>query len=214
MSFAHSRRRYNWDMASVGTTFWGDIPELPLGPDHRVRFSRQAYHRMFETGVLSNEKRYELIDGEVVMMSPLGPSNSALISRLTEFFVKHLPDQFECRIQLPLVVSDHSEPEPDLAIVRRSASNYREMHPTPEDVLLLVEVASSSLSFDLGAKQRLYAASQIQEYWVVDVDDQSLIVHRQADAGSYADTKRLGADASDSPLAVPECQLDLGWLFG
>lgn len=200
-------------MATVGTTSWGDIPPLPLGAEHRVRFSREAYHRMFETGMLSPEKRYELIDGEVVMMSPLGPSNSALISRLSEFFVKCLSESWQCRIQLPIVVSNHSEPEPDLAIVHRRDSNYREEHPGPADIGLLIEVASSSLGFDLGRKQRLYASSQIPEYWVVDVEDQAVVVHRQLKAGAYADIDRIGSDATIAPLAAPQCQLDLGWLF-
>lgn len=200
-------------MATVGTTSWGDIPQLPLGPEHRVRFSREAYHRMFETGMLSPEKRYELIDGEVVMMSPLGPSNSSLISRLSEFFVKCLAESWQCRIQLPIVVSNHSEPEPDFAIVRRNDSKYVKEHPGPVDICLLIEVSSSSLNFDLGRKQRLYASSQIPEYWVVDVEDQAVVVHRQLNAGTYADIERVGVDATIAPLAAPQCQLDLGWLF-
>jgi Uma2 family endonuclease len=190
------------------------IPCLPPAPDGRVRFSREAYHRMFEIGVLDRQKRIELIDGEIVMMSPMGPPNGELISRLSEFFVKRLPDEYQCRVQLPIIVDDHSEPEPDLAIVRRKDSGYRNEHPNPAEVFLLVEVASTSLSLDLGAKQRLYANSQIAEYWVVDVASHLLVVHRLPGVNGYRDVKQFGSESTVAPLASPECQLDLSALFG
>jgi Uma2 family endonuclease len=200
-------------MASVTSSTWTEIPQLPLGPEGRVRFSREAYHRMFETGMLSHEKRYELVDGEIVMMSPIGPGQGDLISRLAEFFVKRLPEEYQCRMQLPIVVSDHSEPEPDLAIVHRVDARYRLEHPKAADVLLLIEVASTSLSFDLGTKQQLYANSRIAEYWVVDVTAHELVIHRDAAANGYRSVEKLDAAAVITPLAVPGCQLDLGWLF-
>lgn len=179
----------------------------------RVRFSRDAYYRMFETGVLPNDGRYELIDGEIVMMSSIGPSNSSFISRLTEFFVKNLPEQFECRVQLPIVLNDFSEPEPDLGIVHRQDANYHDVHPKPADVVLLVEVASTSLKFDLGAKLRLYAEALIREFWVLDVDGGKVIVHRQPSSGAYQDVQQLDSKSKIAPLAVPNCELDLKWLF-
>jgi Uma2 family endonuclease len=190
------------------------VAPLPL-PDGvtRVRFSRDAFYRMFENGVLPNDRRYELIDGEIVMMSPIGPSNSSFISRLTEFFVKNLPEQFECRVQLPIVVSDYSEPEPDLGIVRRQDASYHDKHPKPADVVLLVEVASTSLKFDLGAKQRLYAEALIPEFWVLDVDGGKVIVHRQPSAGAYQEVQQLDSKSKIAPLAIPNCELELKWLF-
>jgi Uma2 family endonuclease len=148
-----------------------------------------------------------------VMMSPLGPSNSSFISRLTEFFVKNLPEQFECRVQLPIAVSDHSEPEPDLGIVRRQDASYHDEHPKPTDVVLLVEVASTSLNFDLGTKLRVYSDSKIPEYWVLDVDRGNLIVHRQPSAGGYLEVRQLDSKSKVAPLAIPECELELKWLF-
>jgi Uma2 family endonuclease len=201
-------------MATVSTSYWNEIPQLPLGPEHRVRFSREAYHRMFEAGLLSNERRYELIDGEVVMMSPLGPPNSSLTSRLAEFFVQQLPTSFQCRVQQPIVVDDHSEPEPDLAIVLRRDDGYRHHHPKPADIALLVEVSTTSLGLDLGKKQRLYAESGIAEYWVVDVDRQHVVVHREPSEQGYNSVEQIGAASTLVPLATPECRLDLGWLFG
>lgn len=200
-------------MATVSTNLWNEIPQLPLGPDNRVRFSREAYHRMFETGMLSNEKRFELIDGEVVMMSPLGPPNSSITSRLAEFFVRSLPESLQCRVQQPIVVDDHSEPEPDLAIVLRRDDGYRHHHPKPADIAFLIEVSTTSLSLDVGKKKRLYAESGIVEYWVVDVDRQLMIVHQEPSGRDYRVTEEFGAASTLAPLAAKECQLDLGWVF-
>jgi len=190
-----------------------DIPLLPPASDGRVRFSREAYHRMFETGVLDNQKRYELIDGEIVMTPPIGPGQGDLISQLMDFFVRRLPDEYQCRIQLPIVVNGHSELEPDLAIVRRRESRYQSEHPSPTDVVLLIEVSQSSLPRDRGQKMQLYARSAISEYWVVDVEHRIVIVHRQPEPLGYSDVKQFKARATIAPLAAPDCQLDLDWLF-
>jgi Uma2 family endonuclease len=200
-------------MSTAAAFAWTEIPQLPLGPEGRVRFSREAYHRMFEAGMLDSEKRYELIDGVIVMMSPIGPGQGSLISRLMDFFVKHLPDDLQCRVQLPIVVSDHSEPEPDLAIVRRDDTKYRHEHPIPTDVVLLIEVSKTSLRFDLGTKQQLYASAGIAEYWVVDEDRSCVIVHRDRLAGSYRSVESFDAPTVIAPITAPSCQLDLGWLF-
>jgi Uma2 family endonuclease len=168
---------------------------------------------MFETGVLDDQKRYELIDGEIVMTPPIGPGQGDLISRLTDFFVRRLPDDLQCRIQLPIVVSGHSEPEPDLAVVRRREAGYRSEHPLPADVVLLVEVSQSSLSRDRGQKMQLYAQSGILEYWIVDVEHRVVIVHRQPEPLGYADVKQFKSRAAIVPLAAPDCKLDVDWLF-
>jgi Uma2 family endonuclease len=190
-----------------------DIPLLPPASDGRVRFSREAYHRMLETGVLDDQKHYELIDGEIVMTPPIGPGQGDLISQLMDFFVRRIPDVFQCRIQLPIVVNGHSEPEPDLAIVRRRESRYQSEHPSPTDVVLLIEVSQSSLSRDRGQKMQLYARSAIPEYWIVDVEHRIVIVHRQPEPLGYSDVQQFNSRATIAPLAAPECQLDLDWLF-
>ena len=208
---------YNMDMATVtiatSLPTFTDIPLLPPASDGRVRFSREAYHRMFETGVLDSQKRYELIEGEIVMTPPIGPGQGDLISQLTDFFVRRLPDELQCRIQLPIVVGDHSEPEPDLAIVRRRESRYRSEHPFPTNVVLLIEVSQSSLPRDRGQKMQLYARSGIPEYWIVDVEHRVVIVHRQPGPLGYADVQQFKARATIAPFAAPDCKLDLGWLF-
>ena len=191
-----------------------DIGGLLLSPssDGRARFSRDAYHRLAEIGVLKSDKRVELIDGEIYMMFPIGPPQGSYISRLAAFFIKHLPDSVQCRVQLPIVVSDHSEPEPDLALVRHREDDYQHEHPTPKDVLLIIEVSHSSLSIDLGRKLQLYASSNIPEYWVIDVERKAILVHRGHSGVQYQQIE-MYQSGSLAPVAASENQLDIDWLF-
>jgi Uma2 family endonuclease len=186
---------------------------LPPTADGRLRFKRRMYHQLFEIGVLPRDGRFELIDGEIYMMSPIGPPQGGLISRLMTHFVKQLPESLNCRIQLPVVAGDHSEPEPDIAIVRRRNDDYQGVHPTPDDVVLLVEVAQASLRFDLGVKLRLYALCGIAEYWVVDVEHKTVLVHRNPAGSEYRSLQQFAAGDVVTPSAAPECKLDVAWLF-
>jgi Uma2 family endonuclease len=186
---------------------------LPPTADGRLRFKRGLFHQLFDIGVLPRDGRFELIDGEIYMMSPIGPSQGGLISRLMELFVKQLPESLNCRIQLPVVAGDHSEPEPDIAIVQRSADDYQREHPTPGATALIVEVALSSLNFDLGVKLRLYALSGIPEYWVVDVARKLVLVHRDPEGTEYRNVQRCAAGDVIAPAAAQDCKLDVAWLF-
>jgi Uma2 family endonuclease len=186
---------------------------LPPTREGRLRFNREAYHRLFEIGVLPSDCRIELIDGEIYMMSPIGPPQGSLITRLNEFFFRNLPESFSCRNQLPVVAGDHSEPEPDIAIIRRQDDDYQCTHPAPADVALLVEVAESSLKFDLRAKLRLYAMCGIPEYWVVDVQHKAILVHRGPVGIQYRSVESVSAGSKIAPLSAPDCQLDVAWLF-
>jgi Uma2 family endonuclease len=199
-------------VATPATAF--DLTDLLLepSPDGRVRFSREAYHFMAQSGMLP-DRRIELIDGEIYRMPPIGPPQGSLITRLMNFFIRQLPAEYQCRVQLPIVVSDHSEPEPDLAIVRHRDDDYQKEHPTPADVVLLVEVAQSSLEFDLGKKLQLYSTSGIAEYWVVNIERRSILVHRTPSGNEYRDVTIVQAGDAIAPLAAPKCRLDIEWLF-
>jgi Uma2 family endonuclease len=168
---------------------------------------------MIDTGVIGAESHVELIDGEIFMMLPLGPPQGSLIARLTKFFIRNLPSELDCRAQLPIVAGDQSEPEPDIAIVRGREDDYKHAHPVASDVALLVEVAHSSLAFDLGRKVRLYGSCGIAEYWVIDIENKSIHVHRSPTSNRYADVVVRSAGESVAPLAAPGCHLDIDWLF-
>jgi Uma2 family endonuclease len=186
---------------------------LPPTSDGRVRFTREAYWRLIESGFFGSKPRIELLDGEIIMMSPIGPWHGALVARLSRFFIKNLPDSIACNPQLPIIIEDHSEPEPDIALVRSRDDDYQREHPSPADVVLLVEVAQSSLAIDLGKKLRVYATAGIPEYWVADVAKKVVLVHREPIGGAYRDVETFMAGSSIAPICAPACQLDLSWLF-
>ena len=145
-------------------------------------------------------------------MSPIGPIQSNVTSRLMDFFVGGSPREFQCRIQQPIVLGDQSEPEPDVAIVRRRDTEYSNQHPVAADVVLLIEVSQTSLSIDLGLKAQLYSAAGVAEYWVVDLVNRQIVVHRDASATGYRRINPV-SEGVLVPLAAPQCQLDLAWLF-
>jgi Uma2 family endonuclease len=188
-------------------------PFLTPTSDGRARFTRETYHRMADVGVFGADSRVELLDGEIMMMSPIGPMQGALVRRLMKFFVKNLPETIECSVQLPIVAGDHSEPEPDIALVRRRDDDYKREHPSPADVILLIEVSESSLKIDLGKKLQLYAAIGIAEYWVVDVARQIVLVHREPTGSTYQSIETFSAGSTIAPQGVQECRLDVHWLF-
>jgi Uma2 family endonuclease len=202
-------------MATTAISSHPESPKLLLTPaaDGHARFTREAYHRLLDIGLLNEDSRVELIDGEIFMMSPIGPLQGGLTSRLNRFFTKRLADSIDCRVQLPVIVGDHSEPEPDIALVNHRDDDYQHAHPNPSDVVLLIEVAQSSLYFDLGKKLRLYAASGIREYWVIEVKRKIVLIHREPEGDGYRTVASAGAGSTIAPLAASECQLEIDWLF-
>ena len=131
---------------------------------------------MGEVGILKPTDRVELIRGEIVEMSPIGPRHSAFVDTLTELLVTRLAGRATVSIQNPVVLSDDSEPRPDLKILRRRS--YKQQTPEADDTLLLIEVAETSLAYDRSVKLRLYAEAGIPEYWVVDCATESVEIYR------------------------------------
>ncbi len=179
----------------------------------RLRFSRTDYHRMAETGIIPPDARVELLDGEIIQMSPIGPGHSAVVALLDCFLQPRLGDRAICRVQSPLRLDEDSEPEPDLLLVQPRSDFYRSEHPTPANVLLLLEVADKSVSLDLGEKLRLYAHAGIPEYWVFDLTRNLLIVHRNPTGRQYASVQEHDRSASVTPQAFADLTLELSEVF-
>lgn len=174
-----------------------------------MRFSRKAYQRMYESGVFGARPRVELRHGEVVMMLSISPEHLALIRILNEYFARHLPETLQCRIQAPILLSKHSEPEPDLTIVRARPDNCRREHPEFDDTFFIFEVSQYSRQRDLKWKRRVYAISNIPEYWVVDVDEQLAVVHREPTGGDYRRVETTDVRGVVLPSCAPGCQLEV-----
>src|SRR3989442_9605230 len=137
------------------------------------RFSVKEYYRMAETGVLRPDARVELLDGQIIDMSPIGPFHGGVTKRLNRFFTNLGKGQWLVAVQDPVQLDEHSEPEPDLMLLKPAPDDYTTRHPGPEAVLLLVEVADTSLAYDREEKLRAYSRAGIAELWIVILQEQA-----------------------------------------
>lgn len=177
------------------------------------RFTREEYHLMAKAGILAPTDRTELLDGEISLMSPIGSGHQGMLNTLNTFFMTRLAAVTIVSLRGPLAAADDSEPQPDLMLLRPRADFYRAGHPTPRDVLLLIEVADTSVALDRGAKLALYARAGVAEYWVIDLPRATLIVHKRPTGEEYADVKQLDRNATIAPDAFPDCRITLADLF-
>jgi Uma2 family endonuclease len=151
----------------------------------RYLFTAEQYHQMGEAGVFLPGDRVELIEGEIIAMNPIGDPHAGGVNRLNLTLIERLRRRALVAPQNPVRLATRSEPEPDLAILRFRADFYASKGPTPEDVLLLIEVADSSVTYDLNVKAPLYARYNIPEYWLVDLGRQYVTVFRQPSPEGY-----------------------------
>jgi len=162
-----------------------------LAPERPRPLRRTEYEHLVESGSFTDE-RIELLEGVLVSMSPQGTEHADLVSRLAMIFMRLMGDRVVIRSHSPFAASDDSEPEPDLALVPHG--DYRRTHPT--QAFLVVEVAELSLRKDSGIKADLYARSHVDEYWIVDVNGRSVIVHAASDGSTFQ--RRFSASRTDS----------------
>lgn len=180
----------------------------------RVRlWTVEEYHRMAETGILNPEERVELIEGQIVPMSPKNPPHSAITQRTNNYLKTLLEGLAMIRVQEPIHLDRHSEPEPDIAVVQIHPDDYDDHHPEPAEVFLVIEVADSTLKYDLENKAALYAKAQIAEYWVIDVNNQRVFVKRNPEGKAYQQETVLQEDATTSLLAFPDVTVSIKRFF-
>jgi Uma2 family endonuclease len=172
----------------------------------RHRFTVREYHRMGEAGVFHEEDRVELIDGEILVMTPIGARHAACVTALQEAFAP-LRGRVLVRVQNPVELDDHSEPQPDVCVVARRESLYADRHPGPSEVRLLVEVADSSQAYDREFKLPRYARSGIREVWIVDLAADRVEVYRDPESEEYRTRRALGRGESIAPAAHPEVEI-------
>ena len=164
-------------------------------------WARSDYQRMVEVGILGPGDRVELLEGEIVEMSPEKSRHAACVDLALEALRPAFASGYTIRVQHPLALSDESEPEPDLAVVVGSPRDYANAHPT--SAALVVEVADSSLDYDRRRKSRVYARAGIPEYWIVNLVDMRVEVLRQPSAGSYLAEHVVAREGRVSPVAAP-----------
>jgi Uma2 family endonuclease len=179
----------------------------------RHRLTVAEYYRMGETGILPQEARVELIDGEIIDMPPIGSPHAGTVDYMADVLRSACRGQAIVRIQNPIFLDLHSEPQPDIALLRPRPDFYRSSHPTPADVFLIVEVADTSLAYDTQIKLPLYARHGVPEVWLVDLSNRRFIVHRTPTAAGFQDVQTLSDLSAITPLLLPGVTIDLSDLF-
>ena len=171
----------------------------------RKRFSVDDYYRMAEEGILSERERVELIDGEVLVMSPIGSRHAACVTRANQELVRGAGGSALVRPGNPVRLDAFNEPQPDFTLVRPRADLYESSHPGPSDVILVVEISDSSLEYDRGVKAALYARWGLVEYWVADLNAQRLWIYSSPDNGTYRTVEERRRGDKVAPRLLPAC---------
>lgn len=164
-------------------------------------FSRAEFDKMIDVGVLGEDEHVELVDGRIVRMSPEGPGHAGTIDLCADVLRRLFADGYTVRVQHPLVFDPDGEPEPDLAVVPGKPRAHLTEHPRA--AVLIVEVADSSLEYDRRDKARLYARAGVPEYWIVNLRDRTIEVHRDPSPAGYGAVSSIEASGEITPLAAP-----------
>lgn len=171
------------------------------------------YHRMAEVGILTEADKVELIQGEIIKMSPIGSKHAAIVDRINKLLNQHYSDNAIVRIQNPVRINDINEPEPDIAVLKYREDYYIEKHPKPQDILLVIEVSDTTLTYDKEIKLPLYATAGIPEFWLINIEKSEIEVHRFPATDIY---KTITIHRAGDSIALPSTsdRLDVGTLLG
>jgi Uma2 family endonuclease len=171
------------------------------------RFTVDEYHRLGTAGILSEDDRVELLNGDLITMAPIGGGHRTLVDTLNLLFARLIAnDRYRIGVQNPVSLDAYSEPQPDIALYAPAVLGR---HPLPEEIFLLIEVADTSLNYDLGPKLDAYARAGIPEVWVIDVIRRRVLVHRKPDRGEYQTKLEARAGEAVNVEALPGVTLQV-----
>jgi Uma2 family endonuclease len=157
----------------------------------RKLFTVKEYYKLAEVGILKPTDRVELLNGEIITMSPIKSLHASITDYIFECLVSQLIGKAIIRSQNPISISNYSEPEPDLVIAHYQKHRYRNAHPTAAEIYLVIEVSDITLFKDRGVKKSLYAEAGISEYWIIDIPNQNIEVYKDLENGIYKTTTIL-----------------------
>jgi len=177
-------------------------------------FTTKEFHRMVEVGILSESDRVELIEGEIVDMTPTGSKHAACVDRLNRLLTEKIRDEGIVRVQSPIQLSKDSESQPDLAILKPREDFYEKKHPGPEDTLLIVEVAETAQEYDSEVKIPLYGENGVQLVWLVDLEAEVLEVHSVPGSRGYKKVEKFGRSESVKLGSLSEKEVSVSSIFG
>ncbi len=180
----------------------------------RWQFTSVDFLQMARTGILNEDDRVELIDGEVRVMSPIGPSHSGVGDCLNELLIQALAQRANVRVKSSVLLNEFTQPQPDVAILRRRTDFYRDKLPEPNDILLLIEVADSSRKYDRDEKIPRYAAAGILETWLIDLAAATVKQYLQPAAAGYQSVRTFVRGQTFNAMSLPGLTLALNDIFG
>ena len=173
----------------------------------RRRFNVHEYHRMVDAGILSEDDRVELIYGEILAMTPIGNPHNAAVDRANRAFVRAAGDNAIVRVQGSVRLDEWDEPQPDIILLKPKDDFYAAEGAGPADILLIVEIADSSVKYDRGLKAQLYAEMEIPEYWVADVNGNCVFAYSDPIKKSYRMVRQLHRGEPIAAKLLPQCQI-------
>ncbi|OLE55766.1 MAG: hypothetical protein AUG51_02220 [Acidobacteria bacterium 13_1_20CM_3_53_8] len=180
----------------------------------RKHFNVTEFYRMATAGVFSEDDRVELIEGEIIEMSPIGSRHASCVGRLTELFGRVAGVESIVWVQNPVHLDEYSEPLPDIALLKRRDDFYAGSYPAPADVLLLIEVSDTSVEYDREIKVPLYAGAKIPEVWLVNLPADVIEIYRQPVNGRYMEIQQAKRGESVTLSMIPTLLLDANSILG
>jgi len=174
----------------------------------KKQFNVEEYYRMAAAGILSEQDRVELIEGEIIRMNPIGSRHAACVGRLTELLGERARHVAIVWVQNPVQVNDYSEPVPDITLLRRRDDFYKHANPQAADVLLVVEVSDSTVNYDRKVKVPLYARAGVPEMWLVNQPEDLIEVYSRPAEGAYQETRLVRRGESLTAASVAGLTLD------
>ena len=187
-------------------------PEQLRGRAPRRKFTVADYHRMGDAGILHEDDRLELIDGELFEMAPIGTRHAGTVTRLNSRFGALAADRYLVSAQNPLQIPPFDEPQPDIVLLRPRTDGYLAQHPRPADAVLVVEVADSSLAWDRDVKISIYGRVGVVESWLVDIEHRTVTVFREPSPEGYRSAVEV-REGAVSPSGFPDIVIRLDDLF-
>jgi len=182
----------------------------PLIRRHLI--STEVYQQMIEIGVLSESDRVELIHGEIIDMSPVNSQHVTAVNLINRFFTSNFNENTLVSIQNPIMLGDYSQPEPDIALLKLKSDFYQNQIPGADDILLVMEVANSSLAYDQTIKASLYATAGILYYWIINLNDRCLELYEQPKQQQYS-VRRLYYPGETVPCPPLNAEIAVNELF-
>ena len=185
----------------------------PTATPTRRRFTVAEYHAMAHAGILTRDDRVELLDGDLILMPPIGGWHAARVNSFIKYMHPPLQDRVVFAVQNPTRLNDLSEPQPDVMLLRMRDDLYEDSHPSPEDVLLLIEVADTTLEYDRGAKLSAYARAGIPEVWIVTRKERRIESYTDPSGDKYSTVRHFNPGETIAPQAFPDVSLQVNNLI-